>query len=226
MDTLQRIPGVNVSHSFCIWDATLIYIQVLVPPGAALAELFLDCTFFAKGRQGFFRLLNGIFIVRERPLDNAKVVVRASFRSGSDGHMAVQGTARLTTIQVRVGKLTAFYFDGIPLVPVIAAEVIPVAAVRIASFAGAEVHQRGFSSTRVHPCCVGIGDRLQFLVKNGAGVPFQVIAKGILLFGKELGKLHIGVYIASNVFTGIIFQLQIPQKRIIVLRHEQLQRCG
>ena len=220
MDALQRIPGVDIAHSLRIRDLALKNIQMIVPPGAALAELLLHRTFFAKGRQGFFRLLNSIFVIRQRTLGNAKVVMRASFRSGSDGQMAVQCAARLTAIQIRIGQLPVFHFNRIPLIPVIAAEAIPVAAVRISLFAGAEVHQRGFRSTGVHPCGVGIGNCLQFLVENSPCIPLQVIAQRIFFLCKELGKLHIGVYIASNVFTGIIFQLQIPQQSIIVLGHE------
>ena len=75
--------------SFCIRDLALQDIQMLVPPSAALAELLLHRTFFAKGCQGFFRLLNGIFIVGQRTLGDAEVVMGVFFLSGSDSQMAV-----------------------------------------------------------------------------------------------------------------------------------------
>ena len=182
MDTLQRIPGVDIPHSVRVRNLALKNIQMLVPPGAAFAELFLHCAILTKGRQGFFCLLNSIFVIRQRTFGDAQVIVYCLFLACSDGDMAVQCAARLTSVQVRIRKLTVFHFDGIPLVPVIAAEAIPVAAVRISLFAGAEVYQRGFRGTGMHPGCIRISDSLQLFVKNGAGIPFQVIAKGIFLF--------------------------------------------
>ena len=136
--------------------------------------------------------------------------------------MGVQRAAGLSALQIGIGEASVLNLNGISLIPVIAAEHIPVAAEGVDLGVRAKVHQRGLILAWVHPGGVSIGDGLQVLVKYGVGVPLEILTEDVLLPCQKLAQLHIGEDVAGDFCAAIVRELQIPHQRVIVLRHEEL----
>ena len=126
MDALQRVPGVDLPLGVSIGDFTLEYIQVLLPPCLQLLKLLTGGPLFPQGGQGLLCLSNGAVVIRQRALCHAKIVMKFSFLAGCEGNMGMQRTAGLAALKVGIRQMSFLDFHGISLVPIIAAEHIPV----------------------------------------------------------------------------------------------------
>ena len=145
------------------------------------------------------------------------------FRACLQADMGMQCPTGLATLQIGFGQTTVLNLDGISLIPVIAAEHVPVATERIDLRIRAEIHKRRFILSRVHPGGVGIGDGLQLLVEHRAGIPLEIIAEDVLFPREKLAEFHIGKDVAGYLLAALVRELEIPHQRVIVLGHKELQ---
>ena len=142
MDALQRVPGVDLPLGVSIGDLTLEYLQVLLPPCLQLLKLLPGGTLFPQGGEGLLCLGNGAVVIRQCALCHAEIVMKLPFLAGCKGNMGMQRAAGLAALKIGIGQMPLLDFHGISLVPIIAAEHIPITAVGIHRSIRAEIDQR------------------------------------------------------------------------------------
>ena len=226
LDTLQRVPGVDHSLGVCVGKIALIHCQMLAPPALELCKLPIRLAVFPECSQRLVCAGNSPVIIGQSSLGYAKEEVNLLVRACLQADVRMQRTAGLAALQIGVGEAPILDFNRISLIPVIAAEHVPVAAEGVDSCIRAKVHERGFVLARVHPGGIGIGDSLQVLIKHSPGVPLEIIAEDVFLPRKILAELHISKDVAGDFLATFVFELQIPHQRVIILRHEELQGGG
>ena len=142
VDALQRVPCVDLPLGVSVGDFTLEYIQVLLPPHLQLFKLRTGSPLFPQGGQGFLCLVNGAVVIRQCALRHAEIVMKLPFLTGREGNMGMQCTAGLTALKIGVRQIPVLNFHRISLIPIIAAEHIPISAVGIHRSIRAKIDQR------------------------------------------------------------------------------------
>ena len=128
LDTLQRIPCVDHPIGVCVWKIALIHCKMLAPPALELCKLPICFAVFPECSQRLVCSGYSLVIIGQRPLVYAKEEVNLFFCACLQADMDVQRSTGLAALQIRFGEVPILDFNRISLIPIIAAEDIPVAA--------------------------------------------------------------------------------------------------